>query len=113
MAIEEKVIEQTPETSVPEVTTPAPPVDDLAKQLQEANERAAKAEALAQEKTHTNSKRNSNRHGFFANATETHDSLGNKRLGLPFQYDQHRFFIAAFFQTCIWRSANVRKSCRS
>ena len=47
MAIEEKVIEQTPETSVPEVTTPAPPVDDLAKQLQDANERAAKAEALA------------------------------------------------------------------
>ena len=47
MAIEEKVIEQTSETSVPEVTTPAPPVNDLAKQLQEANERAAKAEALA------------------------------------------------------------------
>ena len=47
MAIEEKVIEQTLETPTPEVTTPAPPVNDLAKQLQEANERAAKAEALA------------------------------------------------------------------
>ena len=47
MAIEEKVIEQTPETSTPEVTTPVAPVDDLAKQLQDANERAAKAEALA------------------------------------------------------------------
>tara|TARA_R100000654_G_scaffold13046_2_gene28399 strand:- start:166 stop:816 length:651 start_codon:yes stop_codon:yes gene_type:complete len=46
--IEEKVIEQTPETSTSEVSTPpAPPVNDLAKQLQEANERAAKAEALA------------------------------------------------------------------
>ena len=46
--IEEKVIEQTPETPVPEASTPpAPPVNDLAKQLQEANERAAKAEALA------------------------------------------------------------------
>ena len=49
--IEEKVIEQTPETTAPEVSTPpappAPPVNDLAKQLQEANERAAKAEALA------------------------------------------------------------------
>ena len=41
--IEEKVIEQTPETSTPEVSTPTPPVNDLAKQLQEANERAAKA----------------------------------------------------------------------
>ena len=49
--IEEKVIEQTSETSTPEVTTPAPPVNDLAKQLQEANERAAKAEALAQQKS--------------------------------------------------------------
>ncbi len=47
MAIEEKVIEQTPEPSVPKVTTPSPPVDDLTKQLQDANERAAKAEALA------------------------------------------------------------------
>jgi len=47
--IEEKVIEQTPETTAPEASTPpaAPPVNDLAKQLQEANERAAKAEALA------------------------------------------------------------------
>ena len=45
--IEEKVIEQTPETPTPEASTPAPPVNDLAKQLQEANERAAKAEALA------------------------------------------------------------------
>ena len=46
--IEEKVIEQTPETPAPETSTPpAPPVNDLAKQLQEANERAAKAEALA------------------------------------------------------------------
>ena len=51
MAIEEKVIEQTSETSIPEVTTPTPPVNDLAKQLQEANERAAKAEALAQQKS--------------------------------------------------------------
>ena len=49
--IEEKVIEQTSETSAPEVTTPAQPVNDLAKQLQEANERAAKAEALAQQKS--------------------------------------------------------------
>ena len=45
--IEEKVIEQTPEIPVPEANTPAPPVNDLAKQLQEANERVAKAEALA------------------------------------------------------------------
>jgi uncharacterized phage infection (PIP) family protein YhgE len=51
MAIEEKVIEQTQETSTPEVTTSTPPVNDLAKQLQEANERAAKAEALAQQKS--------------------------------------------------------------
>ena len=49
--IEEKVIEQTSETPAPEATTPAPPVNDLAKQLQEANERAAKAEALAQQKS--------------------------------------------------------------
>ena len=49
--IEEKVIEQTYETPTPEVTTPAPPENDLAKQLQEANERAAKAEALAQQKS--------------------------------------------------------------
>ena len=48
--IEEKVIEQTPETPAPEASTPsAPPVNDLAKQLQEANERAAKAEALAEQ----------------------------------------------------------------
>ena len=47
MAIEEKVIEQTPETPTPEVSTPTPPVNDLAKQLQDANERAVKAEALA------------------------------------------------------------------
>ena len=45
--IEEKVIEQTPETPAPETSTSAPPVNDLTKQLQEANERAAKAEALA------------------------------------------------------------------
>jgi len=45
--IEEKVIEQTPETPAPEASTSTPPVNDLAKQLQEANERAAKAEALA------------------------------------------------------------------
>ena len=45
--IEEKVIEQTLETPAPEASTSAPPVNDLAKQLQEANERAAKAEALA------------------------------------------------------------------
>ena len=51
MAIEEKVIEQTSETPTPEVTTSTPPVNDLAKQLQEANERAAKAEALAQQKS--------------------------------------------------------------
>ena len=37
--IEEKVIEQTPETPAPEASTPTPPVNDLAKQLQEANER--------------------------------------------------------------------------
>ena len=49
--IEEKVIEQTPETPAPEASTPAPPVNDLARQLQEANERAAKAEALAQQKS--------------------------------------------------------------
>ena len=49
--IEEKVIEQTQETTAPEVSTSTPPVNDLAKQLQEANERAAKAEALAQEKS--------------------------------------------------------------
>ena len=49
MAIEEKVIEQTPETPTPEVTTPNPPVNDLGKQLQEANERAAKAEQLAEQ----------------------------------------------------------------
>ena len=47
MAIEEKVLEQTPETPTPEVSTPTPPVNDLAKQLQDANERAVKAEALA------------------------------------------------------------------
>ena len=47
MAIEEKVIEQTPETPTPEVATPAAPVDDLAKQLQDANERAVRAETLA------------------------------------------------------------------
>ena len=51
MSIEEKVIEQTSETSTSEVTTSTPPVNDLAKQLQEANERAAKAEALAQQKS--------------------------------------------------------------
>ena len=49
--IEEKVIEQTPETPTPEASTPTPSVNDLAKQLQEANERAAKAEALAQQKS--------------------------------------------------------------
>ena len=47
--IEEKVIEQTPETPTPEVTTPNSPVNDLGKQLQEANERAAKAEQLAEQ----------------------------------------------------------------
>ena len=51
MSIEEKVIEQTPDTLTPEASTPTPPVNDLAKQLQEANERAAKAEALAQQKS--------------------------------------------------------------
>ena len=51
MSIEEKVIEQTSETPTPEVTTSTPSVNDLAKQLQEANERAAKAEALAQQKS--------------------------------------------------------------
>ena len=51
MAIEEKIIEQTSETSVSETPISPPPVNDLAKQLQEANERAAKAEALAQEKS--------------------------------------------------------------
>ena len=51
MAIEEKIIEQTSETSVPETPISTPPVNDLGKQLQEANERAAKAEALAQEKS--------------------------------------------------------------
>ena len=49
--IEEKVIEQTPETPTPEASTPTQSVNDLAKQLQEANERAAKAEALAQQKS--------------------------------------------------------------
>ena len=49
--IEEKVIEQTPETPTPETSTSTPPVNDLAKQLQEANECAAKAEALAQQKS--------------------------------------------------------------
>ena len=49
--IEEKVIEQTPETPTPEASTPTPSVNDFAKQLQEANERAAKAEALAQQKS--------------------------------------------------------------
>ena len=32
MAIEEKVIEQTPETPKPEVTTPNPPLNDLGQQ---------------------------------------------------------------------------------
>jgi len=49
MAIEEQVIEQTPETSAPEVTTPNPPVNDLGQQLKEANDRAAKAEQLAEQ----------------------------------------------------------------
>ena len=49
MAIEEKVIEQTPETPKPEVTTSNPPVIDLGHQLKEANERAAKAEQLAEQ----------------------------------------------------------------
>ena len=49
MAIEEKVIEQTQETSTPAVTASTPPVEDLSKQLQEANERAAKAELLAEQ----------------------------------------------------------------
>ena len=47
--IEEKVIEQTQETSTPEVTTPNQPVNDLGQQLKEANERAAKAELLAEQ----------------------------------------------------------------
>ena len=47
--IEEKVIEQTPETPKLEVTTLNPHVNDLVKQLQEANERAAKAEQLAEQ----------------------------------------------------------------
>ena len=47
--IEEKVIEQTSETPVPEVTTPNPPVNDLGQQLKEANDRAAKAEQLAEQ----------------------------------------------------------------
>jgi len=55
MAIEEKVIQPESLTNAeqPVVETPlsVPPVNDLTKQLQEANERAAKAEALAQEKT--------------------------------------------------------------
>ena len=51
MAIEEKVIEQTQEATTPVVTSPTPPVNDLSEQLKQANERAAKAEALAQEKT--------------------------------------------------------------
>jgi uncharacterized phage infection (PIP) family protein YhgE len=49
MAIEEKVIEQTPETPAPEVTAPNPPVNDLGQQLKEANDRAAKAEQLAEQ----------------------------------------------------------------
>ena len=51
MAIEEKVIEQTQEATTPVVTSPTPPVNDLSEQLKQANERAAKAEALAQEKS--------------------------------------------------------------
>jgi len=51
MAIEEKVIQadsvNPAEQSVAETPSPVSPVNDLAKQLQEANERAAKAEALA------------------------------------------------------------------
>ena len=51
MAIEEKVIQPESVTNaeqpVAEAPSPVSPVNDLAKQLQEANERAAKAEALA------------------------------------------------------------------
>ncbi len=51
MAIEEKVIQPESVTNaeqpVAETLSPVSPVNDLAKQLQEANERAAKAEALA------------------------------------------------------------------
>ena len=51
MAIEEKVIQadsvNPAEQPVAETPSPVSPVNDLAKQLQEANERAAKAEALA------------------------------------------------------------------
>jgi len=51
MAIEEKVIQPDSVTNaeqpVAEAPSPVSPVNDLAKQLQEANERAAKAEALA------------------------------------------------------------------
>ena len=51
MAIEEKVIQPESVTNaeqpVAETPSPVPPVNDLAKQLQEANARAAKAEALA------------------------------------------------------------------
>jgi len=55
MAIEEKVIQPESVTNaeqpVAETPSPVPPVNDLAKQLQEANERATKAEAIAQQKT--------------------------------------------------------------
>jgi len=55
MAIEEKVIQPKSVTNaeqpVAETPSSVPPVNDLAKQLQEANQRAAKAEALAEEKT--------------------------------------------------------------
>ena len=51
MTIEEKVIQPESVTNaeqpVAEAPSPVSPVNDLAKQLQEANERAAKAEALA------------------------------------------------------------------
>ena len=37
MAIEEKVIEQTQETTTPVVTSPTPPVNDLSEQLKQIN----------------------------------------------------------------------------
>ena len=47
--IEEQVIQSESVTSTPEVTTPNPPVNDLGQQLKEANDRAAKAEQLAEQ----------------------------------------------------------------
>ena len=47
--IEEKVIEQSQETSTSEAVPTTPAVDTLSAQLKEANERAAKAEQLAEQ----------------------------------------------------------------